>query len=164
MSVEQDEIFLRQAIALANQARQASERPFGAVLVLNNNVVAKAQDQCWALNDPTAHAELRLISSYCQNSGHFDLKGATIYSCAEPCVMCSGAIKWSGISRVVYSVPQEMLQILSGGRRKPTCDELVNTGGRHIEVCGSLLVDEGLACYKDFDFSLHRQEILRNRE
>ena len=162
--ITQDEIFLREAIALAHQARQAGERPFGAVLVYDSNVVAAAQDQCRALNDPTAHAELRLIISYCQKSRHFDLTGTTIYTCAEPCVMCSGAIKWSAISRVVYSVPQEMLQIPSGGRRKPTCDELVNTGGRHIEVCGSLLVDEGLACYKDFDFSLHRQEILRNRE
>jgi tRNA(Arg) A34 adenosine deaminase TadA len=164
MSVEQDEIFLRQAIALANQARQADERPFGAVLVLNNNVVAEAQDQCRAFNDPTAHAELRLISSYCQKSGHFDLKGATIYSCAEPCVMCSGAIKWAGISRVVFSVSQAMLQNFSGGLRKPTCDELVNTGGRHIDVCGLLLLDEGLACYKDFDFSIHRQKLLSKHQ
>jgi tRNA(Arg) A34 adenosine deaminase TadA len=164
MSVEQDEIFLRQAIALADQARQVGERPFGAVLVLNNDVVAETQDQCWALNDPTAHAELRLISAYCQKSGHFDLKGATIYTCAEPCVMCSGAIKWAGISRVVFSVSQAMLQTFSGGLRKPTCDELVNTGGRHIDVIGLLLLDEGLACYKDFDFSIHRQKLLSKQQ
>jgi tRNA(adenine34) deaminase len=163
MSVEQDEIYLRQAIALANQARQVGERPFGAVLVLDDKVVAEAQDQCRALNDPTAHAELCLISSYCQKSGQFDLNGATIYTCAEPCVMCSGAIKWAGISRVVFSVSQAMLQKFSGGLRKPTCDELVNTGGRHIDVCGFLLLDEGLACYKDFDFSLHRQNLLNKQ-
>lgn len=157
----QDETFLRQAITLANQARQAGERPFGAVLVFNEVVVAQAQDQCRALNDPTAHAELRLISSYCQSSGYFDLTGAAIYTCAEPCVMCSGAIKWAGISRVVFSVSQELLQTVSGGRRKPTCDELVNTGRRHIDVCGLLLVDEGLACYQNFDFALHRQGLLK---
>jgi tRNA(adenine34) deaminase len=160
MSIEQDEIFLRQAIALANRARQAHERPFGAILVLNDKVVAESQDQCWALNDPTAHAELRLISDYCQQSRQFDLNGATIYTCAEPCVMCSGAIKWAGISRVVFSVSQEMLQNFSGGLRKPTCNELVNTGGRHIDVIGLLLLDEGLACYKEFDFSLHRQNLI----
>lgn len=154
-----DENFLRQAISLAKQARQTGERPFGAVLVFSGKVVAQAQDQCHALNDPTAHAELRLISSYCQSSGHFDLTGATIYTCAEPCVMCSGAIKWAGISRVVFSVSQAHLQVISGGRNKPTCDELVNTGGRQIEVIGPLLVDEGLPCFQDFDFSLHRQEI-----
>ncbi len=160
--ITQDENYLRQAITLAHQARQAGERPFGAVLVLDGKVVAEAQDQCSALHDPTAHAELRLISAYCQKSGHFDLTGATIYTCAEPCVMCSGAIKWAGVSRVVFSVSQAMLQTFSGGRIKPTCDELVNTGGRHVEVCGLLLLDEGLACYKDFDFSLYRQEILNN--
>jgi guanine deaminase len=97
-----DEFFLRQAIVLAYQARQAGERPFGAILVRNDEVIAKAQDQCCLLNDPTAHAELRLISSYCHENKRFDLTGITIYSCAEPCVMCSGAIKWSGISRCIW--------------------------------------------------------------
>jgi tRNA(Arg) A34 adenosine deaminase TadA len=156
----QDETFLRQAIALAKQARQAGERPFGAVLVFNGSVVAQAQDQCRALNDPTAHAELALISSYCHSSGLFDLTGAAIFTCAEPCVMCSGAIKWAGISRVVFSVAQVQLQAINGGRIKPTCAELVNTGGRHIEVNGPLLVEEGLSCFQGFDFSLHRQAIL----
>src|SRR5512146_2992949 len=135
-----DENFLRQAITLAKHARLAGERPFGAILVYNGNIVAQAEDQCSALNDPTAHAELLLISSYCRSSGKFDLSGTTIYTCAEPCVMCSGAIKWSGISRVVFSVPQARLQTISGGRNKPTCDELVNTGGRHIDVDGSVLL------------------------
>jgi tRNA(Arg) A34 adenosine deaminase TadA len=157
----QDEIFLRHAISLAHQARQAGERPFGAILVFDGKVIAEAQDQCRILNDPTAHAEIRLISSYCQESGQFDLSGTTIYTCAEPCLMCSGAIKWAGISRVVFSVSQAMLQKVSGGRIKPTCDELVNTGGRHIDVHGLYLVEEGLACFKDFDFSLHRQKLLK---
>lgn len=159
----QDEIFLHLAISLAKQARLAGERPFGAVLVNNGEVVAEAQDQCRVLNDPTAHAELRLISSYCHSSGKFDLNGATIYTCAEPCVMCSGAIKWAGISRVVFSVSQAQLQAISAGRSKPTCAELVNSGGRHIEVVGSLLVDEGLSCFHGFDFSLFRQEILNKQ-
>jgi tRNA(Arg) A34 adenosine deaminase TadA len=161
--ITQDEILLHQAITLAHQARQAGERPFGAVLVLDGKVVAEAQDQCSALHDPTAHAELRLISAFCQKNGVFDLAGTTIYTCAEPCVMCSGAIKWAGVSRVVFSVSQAMVQTFSGGRIKPTCEELVNTGGRYVEVYGLLLLDEGLACYKDFDFSLHRQELLKNQ-
>jgi tRNA(adenine34) deaminase len=160
----QDETFLRKAIALANQARQVGERPFGAILVMNDKVLAEAHDQCRALNDPTAHAEMRLISSYCHNASQFDLMGSTIYTCAEPCIMCSGAIKWAGISRVVFSVSQALLQQVSGGRHKPTCHELVNTGGRYIEVCGLLLVEEGLACYGGFDFSLHRQEMLKNQK
>ena len=74
----QDETFLRQAIALATQARQSGERPFGALLVIDNAVVAQALDQCRAEHDPTAHAELLLISAYCRSTRHFDLAGATL--------------------------------------------------------------------------------------
>ncbi len=158
-----DEFFLRQTIALAHQARQSGERPFGAILVQNDEVIAQAQDQCGALNDPTAHAELRLISSYCNERKRFDLTGITIYSCAEPCIMCSGAIKWSGISRVVFGVPQAILQKVSGGRLKPTCEELVNTGNRQIEVVGSVLLEEALTCFDGFNFALHRQELLKKQ-
>jgi tRNA(Arg) A34 adenosine deaminase TadA len=77
--------------------------------------------------------------------------------------MCSGAIKWAGISRVVFSVSQVLLQKISGGRSKPTCAELVNAGRRHVEVSGSLLAEEGLACYNGFDFALHRQALLKKR-
>jgi len=158
-----DEFFLRQTIALAHQARQSGERPFGAILVQNDEVIAQAQDQCGALSDPTAHAELRLISSFCNERKRFDLTGITIYSCAEPCIMCSGAIKWSGISRVVFGVPQAILQKVSGGRLKPTCEELVNTGNRHIEVVGSVLLEEALTCFDGFNFALHRQELLKKQ-
>ena len=155
-----DETFLRQAIQLGRDARARGERPFGALLVANGHVVAQAADQCRALSDPTAHAELRVISTYCQAATLFDLDGHTLYSLTEPCVMCSGAVKWARVSRVVFSVPQAMLQTISGGLQKPSCDSLVNTGGRHIEVCGPYLLEQGLAIYHGFDFAQHRQEIL----
>jgi tRNA(Arg) A34 adenosine deaminase TadA len=154
-----DEIFLRQAIQLAREARANGERPFGAVLVQDGQLVAQAGDQCRALSDPTAHAELRLISTYCQASGKISLEGHTLYSLTEPCVMCSGAIKWAVISRVVFSVPQAMLQTVSGGLQKPSCDSLVNTGQRHIEVSGPYLLEEGFAVYHGFDFDQHRQTL-----
>ena len=155
-----DETFLRQAIQLGRDARVRGERPFGAVLVANRQVVAQAGDQCRTLSDPTAHAELRVISTYCQTATLFDLDGYTLYSLTEPCVMCSGAVKWAKVSRVVFSVPQAMLQTISGGLQKPSCDSLVNTGGRHIEVCGPYLLEQGLAVYQGFDFAQHRQQLL----
>ncbi len=78
--------------------------------------------------------------------------------------MCSGAIKWAKVSRVVFSVPQAMLQTISGGLQKPSCDSLVNTGGRHIEVCGPYLLEEGLAVYHGFDFAQHREQILSQQK
>ena len=159
-----DEIFLRHAIQLGRDARAGGERPFGAVLVANGQVVAQAGDQCRVLSDPTAHAELRLISTYCQTRATFSLDGYTLYSLTEPCVMCSGAIKWAQLSRVVFSVPQALLQTISGGLEKPSCERIVNTGGRHIEVCGPYLLEEGVAVYAGFDFAQHRQQIVNQQK
>jgi len=154
---EDDLTFLRQAIALAQTARLQGERPFGAVLAFNGQVVAQASDSCRALRDPTAHAELLLISQYCRTHPLINLDGSTLYSCGEPCVMCSGAIKWARISRVVFSVPQAMIQQVSSGRVKPSCESIVNTGNRQIEVLGPCLLEEGWPVYQDFDFAAHQR-------
>lgn len=152
-----DETFLLQAIGLAQTARQRGEFPFGAVLVAEQQAVHQASDQCLSYADPTAHAELLAISEYCRKQRLLDLDGYTLYSCVEPCVMCSGAIKWARISRVVFSVSQAMLQQMNGGRPKPSCAEIVNTGGRTIIVDGPLLPDEGLAAWAGFDFTPKRE-------
>lgn len=152
-----DEDFLRQAIRLAAAARQRGEYPFGAVLVVERQLVHQATDRCISYADPTAHAELLVISEHCRQQRTPDLDGYTLYSSAEPCVLCSGAIKWARISRVVFRVSQAMLQQLSGGRPKPSCAELVNTGGRTIAVEGPLLPDEGLAVFAGFDFRPKRE-------
>src|SRR6185295_484803 len=131
-----DEDFLRHAIDLAKTARQGGEYPFGAILVVNQQLVHQATDHCLSYADPTAHAELLAISEYCRAQRLLDLDGYTLYSCVEPCVMCSGAIKWARISRVVFSVSQAVLQQMDGGRPKPSCADLVNTGGRPITVDG----------------------------
>jgi tRNA(Arg) A34 adenosine deaminase TadA len=154
-----DEAFLRHAIDVAKSARQAGEFPFGAVLVIDQQLVHQAADHCLAYADPTAHAELLVISEYCRTQGIVDLDGYTLYSCVEPCVMCSGAIKWARISRVVFSVSQAMLQQMNGGRPKPTCADIVNTGGRAITVDGPLLADEGLAAWAGFDFTPKYQRL-----
>jgi tRNA(adenine34) deaminase len=156
-----DEDFLRHAIDLAKTARQGAEYPFGAILVVNQQLVHQATDHCMSYADPTAHAELLAISEYCRKQRIFDLDGYTLYSCVEPCVMCSGAIKWARISRVVFSVSQVMLQQMNGGRPKPSCADMVNTGARPITVDGPLLADEGLAVFAGFDFKPKRELLTR---
>jgi tRNA(Arg) A34 adenosine deaminase TadA len=155
-----DQIFLRQAISLARHAREQGEFPFGALLVLHEQVVQEASDQSLSLADPTAHAELVLISTYCREHQTLDLVGCTLYSSSEPCLMCSGAIKWARVSRVVFSVSQAMLQSLTGGRPKPGCAELVNTGNRRIQVDGPWLPEEGLAVFDGFDFTPKRNRLV----
>ncbi|MBN1963702.1 MAG: nucleoside deaminase, partial [Anaerolineae bacterium] len=91
-----DDYFLRLAIQLAQQGRAAGADPFGAVLVGPDGVIAAQDfDRSVARSDPTAHAELAVISAYCRAQHVFDLSGYTLYSSAEPCVMCSGAIHWA---------------------------------------------------------------------
>ncbi len=145
MSPRTDKNFLRLALAEAHLARERGEDPFGAVIVQAGQIVARSGSRELELGDPLAHAEVLAIRTACHTLNTLSLRGCTLYSSTEPCLMCSGALKWAGIDRVVFSMPQSALQALSGGLKKPSCAELVNIGNRRIEVMGELLLDEGLA-------------------
>jgi tRNA(Arg) A34 adenosine deaminase TadA len=154
--------FLQQAIALARHGREQGGEPFGALLVANGVVRHQAANRCVERLDPTAHAELTVISEHCRAIGSMGLNGYTLYTSAEPCIMCAGAIHWARISRVVFSVSQAMLQALSGGRPKPSAASLINAGRQRVEVVGPLLPDEGLRVFDGYVFApkatlLHRQ-------
>lgn len=147
-----DEQFLRHAIALAQQVRQKGAEPFGAILVIDGLVVAQAHNRSTEVFDPTRHAELSVISEYCQTQHRTSLEGYTLYSSTEPCPMCAGAIHRARISRVVFSVSQAMLQQLSGGSPKPGCEGIINTGYMQAEIVGPLLPEEGLAVFGGYTF------------
>lgn len=144
--------FLRVAIDMAYEARRNGEDPFGAVLVYKDKIVHKVRDRTIELSDPTAHAEVRLISEYCRESNNIYLKDYTLYSSTEPCAMCAGAIHWAKISRVVYSVSQKSLNGLTNGKAKSSSNSIINSGKKKIEICGPLIEEEGLRVFKDFTF------------
>ncbi|MFC2086734.1 nucleoside deaminase [Bacteroidota bacterium] len=102
-----DEFFMKEALKQARLAIEKDEVPVGAVIVCNNQVIAKAHNSMEMLNDSTAHAELIAITSACHALGSKYLNECTIYVTVEPCVMCSGAIFWSQLSRLVYGAPDE---------------------------------------------------------
>ncbi len=145
-----DEYYLRVAINLARQSAEIGGDPFGALLVFQDKIVAKSVDKSVEESDPTCHAELSVIRDYCRNSKILSLEGYTLYSSSEPCIMCSGAIHWARISRVIFSVPQELLQRFSGGRRKPGCKDLINSGSQKVEIIGPLLAEEGIKIFQDY--------------
>ena len=145
--------FLRQAIALARSGREQGGEPFGALLVANGTIMHQTPNRCVELGDPTAHAELTVISEHCRTVRTMALDGYTLYTSTEPCVMCAGAIHSSRISRVVFSVSQAMLQQLTGGRSKPSAASLLNLGRQRVEVIGPLLPDEGLRVFDGYAFS-----------
>jgi tRNA(Arg) A34 adenosine deaminase TadA len=148
---EKDKVFLKHAIQLAKQARDNGQEPFGAVLVKNNDIVAEGGNQIYATSDPTAHAENALIRDYCQRNKIMNLEEFTLYCSTEPCMLCSGAIFWARITKVVFSVPQEMLQKISGGSTKTDCRTLLKPHP-WIEIVGPALIEEGLKVLEGYQF------------
>ncbi len=144
--------FLRLAIRLAEEAREAGEDPFGAVLVCDKTVIYQGRDRCIENSDPTAHAEMSVIREYCQQARVFSLESCTLYTSTEPCPMCAGAIHWARIARVVFSVSQASLQTMSGGKPKPSAESIINMGRKNVEVTGPMLEDDGLAVFEGYEW------------
>ena len=96
-----DNYFMRRALDEAKIALQKDEVPVGAVIVSNNQIIARAHNLTETLNDVTAHAEMQAITSAANYLGGKYLKNCTLYVTLEPCQMCAGALYWSQISKVV---------------------------------------------------------------
>ena len=94
-----DEYFMKQALVEACSAAEEGEVPVGAVIVCNNQIIARAHNQTERLNDPTAHAEMLAITAAVGVLGAKYLTGCSLYVTVEPCVMCAGAIGWSQLSK-----------------------------------------------------------------
>jgi guanine deaminase len=96
--------FLRQAIDEAVRGATAGEGgPFGAVVVRDGRVIARACNQVTSTNDPTAHAEVQAIRAACRALGAFRLDGCDVYASCEPCPMCLGALYWARPRAVFFA-------------------------------------------------------------
>jgi len=96
--------FLRESIRLAdNNIATQSGGPFGAVIVKNGEIIARAVNTVTTGNDPTAHAEVNVIREACKKMQTFDLSGCEIYCSCEPCPMCLAAIYWARIDKIYYA-------------------------------------------------------------
>lgn len=102
-----DEYFMRQALQEAQNALDRDEIPVGCVVVCRDKIIARAHNLTETLNDVTAHAEMQAITAAADFLGGKYLKNCTMYITLEPCVMCSGALAWSQISRVVIGARDE---------------------------------------------------------
>src|SRR5574344_583823 len=94
--------YIKRAIDLAVENVKKGGGPFGAVIVMNGEIVAEGVNRVTANNDPTAHAEVNAIRTACKKLNTFNLQGCELYTSCEPCPMCLGAIYWSHISHVYY--------------------------------------------------------------
>jgi tRNA(adenine34) deaminase len=102
-----DEYFMRKALAEAKTAFEKGEVPVGAVIVVNNRIIARAHNLMELLNDVTAHAEMQAITAASNQLGGKYLDQCTLYVTVEPCVMCAGALAWAHIGKIVFGAPDE---------------------------------------------------------
>jgi len=102
-----DEYFMKKALQEAEMAFEKGEIPVGAVIVIDNKVIARSHNLTELLNDVTAHAEMQSITAAANFLGGKYLMGCTLYVTLEPCQMCAGALYWSQISRIVYGATDE---------------------------------------------------------
>jgi tRNA(Arg) A34 adenosine deaminase TadA len=152
-----DERLLRQAFEVARRSRAGGDHPFGSVLADGDGQLLMEQGNGFTSEggDRTAHAE-RLLASRAARA--YDLKflaRGTLYTSAEPCAMCAGAIYWAGIGRVVYGQTEKALKEQTGSHKEnPTldlpCDIVFAAGQRVTEVVGPMLEDEAAQLQADF--------------
>lgn len=116
LSIHGDDYFMKQAIAEAQKAFDAGEVPVGAVIVVDNKIIARAHNQTEILSDVTAHAEVLAITAASDYLGNKYLEKCTLFVTLEPCIMCAGALSWSQISRVVYAASDDRRGFMRYGK------------------------------------------------
>nr|WP_083934629.1 tRNA adenosine(34) deaminase TadA [Siminovitchia fordii] len=145
MQMEREEKYMQLAIAEAKKAEEMKEVPIGAVVVLNDKVVAAAHNKRETDQNAVAHAELLAIESACKKLGTWRLEEAELYVTLEPCPMCSGAIILSRVKKVVYGASDPkagcagtLMNLLTDERFNHQSEVISGVLG---EECGRLLSD-----------------------
>jgi tRNA(adenine34) deaminase len=110
-----DAYFMKQALVEAEKAERADEVPVGAVIVVNQQIIARGHNLTERLKDVTAHAEMQAITSAAHYLNGKYLKGCTLYVSLEPCVMCAGALAWSQMDRLVFAASDAKRGFLQAG-------------------------------------------------
>ena len=152
----QDEVFMRKAIELSRLAVEHGNEPFGAVLVKNDEMVFTNENQIYTRHDPTFHGEAGLIREFCAQTGITDLQEYTMYSSCEPCFMCSGAMVWVKLGRLVYAASNmELEKIL--GNEGCNCSKMVfDNSFWQPQVTAGVLREESLVILKAY-FEKHEK-------
>ena len=146
----EDERFMREAIRLSRLAMEHGNEPFGAVLVKDGEIVFTNENQIYTKHDPTFHGEAGLIWEFCAQTAITDLHEYTLYSSCEPCFMCSGAMVWVKLGRLVYGASNIDLERILGNKGC-NCSEIVfNNSFWRPQITESVLREESLAVLKEY--------------
>ena len=132
-----DEYFMKKALVEAETAFEKGEIPVGAVVIVNNRVIARTHNLTELLNDVTAHAEMQAITASANFLGGKYLKDCTLYVTLEPCQMCAGALYWSQITKIVFGARDEHRGFMKMGTQLHP--KTVVVSGVMEEECGNLM-------------------------
>jgi tRNA(adenine34) deaminase len=134
-----DEYFMKKALQEAEIAFEKGEIPVGAIVVIENKIIAKSHNLTELLHDVTAHAEMQSITAAANFLGGKYLKNCTLYVTLEPCQMCAGALYWSQISKIVYGASDDQRGFNKLGTQLHPKTEVVK--GILAEECAQLRKD-----------------------
>ncbi|GAB5401102.1 MAG: nucleoside deaminase [Aureisphaera sp.] len=132
-----DTYFMKRAIQEAEAAFEKGEVPVGALVVVNNQIIARAHNLTETLNDVTAHAEMQAITAAANYIGGKYLTDCTLYVTLEPCQMCAGALYWSQVSKIVYGARDDQRGCTVMGTQLHPKTKMI--GGVLAEECSILL-------------------------
>ena len=135
-----DTYFMKKALQEAEAAFEKDEIPVGAIIVIDNKIIARAHNLTETLNDVTAHAEMQAITAAANYLGGKYLLNCTMYVTLEPCQMCGGALYWSQISKIVYGAKDE----------KRGCGVLGTTLHPKTSIVGGVMEHEAATLLKKF--------------
>ncbi len=151
-----DEKFMREAIALSRSAAKKGNEPFGAVLVKGGEIVYKSENEIYTKCDPTWHAEAGLLRRFVAESGITDLSDYTLYSSCEPCFMCSGALVWVKIGRLVYGASDKDLCALLGVTGSECAHTVFGEMGHKAPIEAGVRREEALTVLREY-FKDHKK-------
>ena len=137
------EDFMRLALSEAKKG----DSPYGAVIVKDNEVVAKGYN-IRRDSDPSAHAEMNAIRSLTTKIQNPSLEGYTIYATGEPCPMCATACVWTGLAEIIIGASIEDLILVNQSQVRISCEEIIAKSFKNIKVTKGLLREECLQLFK----------------
>lgn len=137
--MDQDELYMREALREAQAAFDEGEVPIGAVVVALGRIIARGHNMTERLHDPSAHAEMIALTAATETLGGKYLSGCTLYVTVEPCPMCAAALNWAQVGRIVYGAadPKRGYSLYSPSLLHPKTEI---KSGVLTEECGRLML------------------------
>ena len=154
--MNQDEIFMMEAVRLSELAIEHGNEPFGAVLVKDGTIVYSNENQIYSGSDPTYHAESGLLRKFCAETQITDLHEYTLYSSCEPCFMCCGAMVLTKLGRLVYGASDSDLCNILGEKGAECCQIVFENSNWKPQVTSGVLRDKSLEILTRY-FKMHKK-------